>query len=156
MIKKIEIENFKSIKNLVINCNEHFNVLIGANNIGKTSIFEAIHLWKMCYTLNIKKDKQGFYAKSKNLPFRDLEYIRVYNDMDLYPSGCRIQDATIKILLVLTYQNIDYNMGFTITKVSSIDDAYLQVSYIDDAEFRRFGDMVKTNGKKTGYICYYQ
>ena len=148
MIKKIEIKNFKSIQHLVINCNNRFNVLIGTNNIGKTSIFEAIHLWKMCYALNIKKDKQGFYATSRNLPFRDLEFIRVYNDMDLYPASCKVKDATIEITLVLTYQDTDYTMGFTITKVSSIDDAYLQVSYIDATEFQRFSDMVKANSKK--------
>lgn len=148
MIKKIEIKNFKSIQHLVINCNDRFNVLIGTNNIGKTSIFEAIHLWKMCYVLNIKKDKQGFYATSRNLPFRDLEFIRVYNDMDLYPASCKVKDATIEITLVLTYQDTDYTMGFTITKVSSIDDAYLQVSYIDATEFQRFSDMVKANSKK--------
>ena len=148
MIKKIEIKNFKSIQHLEINCNNQLNVLIGANNIGKTSIFDAIHLWKMCYSLNIKKDKQGFYAASRNLPFKDLEYIRVYNDMDLYPAGCKIKDATIEITLVLTYQDVDYTLGFTVTKVTSIDDAYLKVSYIDCSEFRRFANMVKETGKK--------
>lgn len=48
MIKKITIKNFKSIENLEIVCNENFNVIIGENNIGKTTIFEAIHLWKIC------------------------------------------------------------------------------------------------------------
>ena len=49
MLKKIRIQKFKSIDDLTINCNDKFNVIIGENNIGKTSIFEAIHLWKICY-----------------------------------------------------------------------------------------------------------
>ena len=44
MIKKIVIDKFKSINYLEITPIGNFNVLIGENNIGKTTIFEAIHL----------------------------------------------------------------------------------------------------------------
>lgn len=148
MIKSITIKNFKSIQNLTINCAGAFNVLIGANNIGKTSIFEAIHLWKMCYDLNLKKDKSGFYAYSRNLPFRDMEFIRVYSDMDLFPVGCAIKDATMYITLVIEYQEIAYSLGFSISKVTTIDNAYLQVGYIHATEFKKFENMVVGLGKK--------
>lgn len=59
MIKSITIKNFKSVTELKVNCNERFNVIIGENNIGKTTIFEAIHLCKMCYDWNTKKDKKA-------------------------------------------------------------------------------------------------
>ena len=123
MIKTISIKNFKSINYLTIHCAGSFNVLIGTNNIGKTSIFEAIHLWKMCYDLNLKKDKSGFYANSRNLPFKDMEFIRVYNDMDLFPAGCHKKDATMDITLVIEYQGITYSLGFRISKVFTIDNA---------------------------------
>ena len=148
MIKTISIKNFKSIQNLTINCAGAFNVLIGANNIGKTSIFEAIHLWKMCYDLNLKKDKSGFYANSHNLPFRDMEFIRVYNDMDLFPVGCAKKDATMHITLDIKYQEITYSLGFSISKVTTIDNAYLQVEYINATEFKNFETMVASLGKK--------
>lgn len=148
MIKTISIKNFKSIQDLTINCAGAFNVLIGANNIGKTSIFEAIHLWKMCYDLNLKKDKAGFYANSRNLPFKDMEFIRVYNDMDLFPSGCAKKDATMYITLIIEYQEISYSLGFSISKVTTIDNAYLQVEYINETEFKNFEDMVVGLGKK--------
>ena len=148
MIKTITIKNFKSIQNLTINCVGKFNVLIGANNIGKTSIFEAIHLWKMCYDLNLKKDKSGFYSNSHNLPFRDMEFIRVYNDMDLFPAGCAKKDATMYITLVIEHQESEYSLGFSISKVTTIDDAYLQVEYIDANEFKNFENMVRNHDKK--------
>ena len=148
MIKTISIKNFKSIQDLTINCAGSFNVLIGTNNIGKTSIFEAIHLWKMCYDLNLKKDKSGFYANSRNLPFKDMEFIRVYNDMDLFPAGCLKKDATMDITLVIDYQNATYSLGFRISKVTTIDNAYLQVVYIDTTQFRNFESMVSGLGKK--------
>lgn len=148
MIKSITIKNFKSIQSLTINCAGAFNVLIGANNIGKTSIFEAIHLWKMCYDLNLKKDKSGFYSKSRNLPFKDMEFIRVYSDMDLFPSGCAIKDATMYITLNIEYQTAVYSLGFSISKVTTIDNAYLQVDYINPTEFKNFENMVVALGKK--------
>lgn len=45
MLTSIKIKNFKSIIDTSINCNEDYNVFIGANNAGKTTVFEAIHLW---------------------------------------------------------------------------------------------------------------
>ena len=49
MLTRIYIKNFKRIKDTTINCEEDYNVFIGENNVGKTTIFEAIHLWKRCY-----------------------------------------------------------------------------------------------------------
>lgn len=63
MLKKIYIKNFKSIQELEIDCNDGFNIIIGENNIGKTTIFEALHLWKICYDTNIqKRNKKLFYS----------------------------------------------------------------------------------------------
>lgn len=43
-ISHIKINNFKSIKKLRIDFNRKLNVLIGENNIGKTTILEAMLL----------------------------------------------------------------------------------------------------------------
>ena len=59
MLTTIKIKNFKGIKDTTIYCQEDYNVLIGANNVGKTTVFGAIHLWKMCYDTNIKKKSGG-------------------------------------------------------------------------------------------------
>lgn len=95
MIKKIVIDKFKSINHLEITPAGNFNVLIGENNIGKTTIFEAIHLWKMCYDNNLKKDKSGFYSTAHHLKFESMEFIRAYHDEDLFPIGCsgKMQNA---------------------------------------------------------------
>ena len=45
MLTTIKIKNFKGIKDTTIYCQEDYNVLIGANNVGKTTVFEAIHFW---------------------------------------------------------------------------------------------------------------
>jgi len=144
MIEKINIENFKSIKNLEIQCNQGFNVIIGENNIGKTSIFEAIHLWKICYDANIQKsNKDLFYSAPKNITFADNEFLRVFEDQDLINSELYRTNKDIIIALVFNLAGRIFDLGFKITKVSSIDNAYLQVSYLNKQSFMDFSEMVK-------------
>ena len=149
MLSKIQITNFKNIDNLTIFPSSSFNVLTGENNIGKTTIFEAIHLWKMCYDQNIKKDKKGFLSKARNLKFEDMECIRVYHDDDLFPIIHQRSKPPLQISITISFNEIEYNLGFRITKVSNISDAYLQVSYIDKNQFDLFSKMVRTVPNKT-------
>lgn len=44
-IKQIKISNFKSFKEIKFDCNANFNVIIGENNIGKSTLFEAFHYY---------------------------------------------------------------------------------------------------------------
>lgn len=144
MIEKINIQNFKSIKNLEIQCNHGFNIIIGENNIGKTSIFEAIHLWKICYDANIQKsNKDLFYSAPKNITFNDNEFLRVFEDQDLINSELYRTSKDITIALAFKLDDQIFNLGFKITKVSSIDNAYLQVSYLDKQPFMDFSERVK-------------
>lgn len=106
MIKKITIKNFKSIETLESVCNENFNVIIGENNIGKTTIFEAIHLWKICYDSNIKKDKKQFYAMTKNIPFKDMDFLRVYVEKGYLLMNVIICWKRLEMILMLLFLNI--------------------------------------------------
>lgn len=142
MLKKIRIQKFKSISDLTIICNDRFNVIIGENSVGKTSIFEAIHLWKMCYDWNTKKDKKGFYSVAHNIPFQEMEYLRVYSDSDLFPRCCQSKDAIIHICLTIELDEEEFILGFKVSKVSNIDNAYLQVDYDNIDEFKCFAEKV--------------
>ena len=143
MIKEIVIDKFKSINHLKIKPKDNFNVIIGENNIGKTTIFEAIHLWKMCYDHNVKKGKKGFYSVARNLIFKSMEFIRVYHDEDIFPMGCSAKDAKCSIVMKIEHEAREFNLGFKINKVSNIDDAYLKIEYIDADEFKLFAQMVE-------------
>ncbi|MBL7814334.1 MAG: ATP-binding protein [Saprospiraceae bacterium] len=60
-ITKIKVQNFRSISNAEIHCND-FNVFVGQNNAGKTNLFEAI---------------EWFYnGLGKNTQLRDICYNR--------------------------------------------------------------------------------
>lgn len=43
-ISKIKIHNFKCFKDYELSCNPQLNILVGMNDIGKSTILEAIHL----------------------------------------------------------------------------------------------------------------
>ena len=103
MIKEVEIKGFKGIHHIRLACHDRFNILIGENSIGKTSIFEAIHLWKICYDKNTKKDRKGFYSKPKNIIFRELEYLRVYTDSELFSKNLKPKPKSLEVSLKIEY-----------------------------------------------------
>lgn len=144
MLTKIYIKNFKRIVETTIACKQDYNVFIGENNIGKTTIFEAIHLWKRCYDSNIKKKNDGFYSVAKNILFRNLEMIRVIHDRDIFPLDSPKNNLECTITLTFSIDGDNYDLGFVINKPQSIDDAYLQISYVDNREFVRFASKIAT------------
>ena len=142
MLRKIFIKNFKSIKETTISAEQDYNVWIGANNNGKTSVFEAIHLWKMCYDLNIKQKPTGFYATARNLLFRNMGIIRVSHDADLFPYDIKKKDLICTVSLTFELGGDSFDLGFIISKPTTIDDAYLQITYANNNEFTRFANAV--------------
>lgn len=53
-IKKIEIKNFKTVKNVSLDC-KRINIIIGKPNVGKSNILEAMSLYALSYTTNSDK-----------------------------------------------------------------------------------------------------
>ncbi|MGL5416146.1 MAG: ATP-dependent nuclease [Clostridium sp.] len=136
-INSIEITNFKSIENLKIKFNKEFNLLIGKNNIGKTTIFEAMLLWGKCYERNIQKSKpRKFYANSTNIVFSEVKSLRVYEEKDLF-NKVKGKD-TIEVVVEIEEENERYRLGFKITNLLQEKKTYLQVNYTDKEEFKRF------------------
>jgi len=79
-IKEIKLKNFKGFKELAFECNDNFNVIIGENNIGKSTIFEALLIWETCFKRIINSKRIGFYkADGSNtyIPFGELTFIRL-------------------------------------------------------------------------------
>ncbi|MEZ9647468.1 ATP-dependent endonuclease [Vibrio sp. 10N.261.52.C2] len=142
VIKTIKIENFKGFESLEFEPNDNFNIIIGENNIGKSSVFEAIQLWKRCYDLSIKSDDKGFYKSSPQsnlyLPFSDLYFLRVTHDRELFNTASHTCVLTMTLLDNET--GSEFSLGFEIVKPSSISNAYYKVRASRGSDFSGFSD----------------
>jgi putative ATP-dependent endonuclease of OLD family len=79
-IKTINIKNFKSIKELEINCNEGINAFIGKNGTGKSAVFDAINivLGETYPTANtFQKD---YFNDNKEEVVIEIEFYRPYHE----------------------------------------------------------------------------
>lgn len=95
-VKSIQLKNFKGFENINIILNSKTNIIIGENNIGKSSLFEAILLWKKCFDNIIQSNKNSFYKIDKagryipfnadNLIALSLEGVDLRKEsQDIYP-----------------------------------------------------------------------
>ncbi|WP_279026866.1 AAA family ATPase [Gibbsiella quercinecans] len=57
-IESIKLTNFKSFKNLVMSDIPKFCVIVGANGVGKTTLFDAFGFLKDCLTFNVRSAVQ--------------------------------------------------------------------------------------------------
>lgn len=137
-ISELKLESFKSYENVTLKFDKSFNVIIGENNIGKSTIFEALQLWKKCYDLSIASKGDKFYSKATTLyiNFEDLHFIRLSSDEDiLYPgkTTCNLK-VTFADDINGIFQN--YALDFTLTK-PNIKNAYVRIIRGNENEFDR-------------------
>lgn len=142
-IEKIELINFKAFKKLEFTCNSTFNVIVGENNIGKSTIFEALNLWKFAYDKLIQeRDKSRFYKAASNfyLPFSDLNQIRIVDDNDLLHITSK-SNASITVTIREGDERFALKIRF---EKPTIKNAYIRFYNSDRfSEFERFSDFVR-------------
>jgi AAA15 family ATPase/GTPase len=82
MIRHLEIENYKSIKHLTLNCNR-VNVIIGEPNVGKSNILEALDLSYLSWMLH--QSSSNINARKEAIDIK--KYFRVNKVRDLFRLG---------------------------------------------------------------------
>ncbi|MBN1988228.1 MAG: AAA family ATPase [Bacteroidales bacterium] len=145
-ISKILIKNFKCIQQLEIHPNENFNVIIGENNQGKTTIFEALQTWYRCYQLYIRPNRTDFYqGNNLYLAYKNLDFLRLSKDTDLFKSSPN------EAIIGLTIKDIDsvgngivFDLQFKVNRPQSISNAYLRVIKNINNNFIRFASHLKS------------
>lgn len=141
-IEKVELDNFKAFKKLEFTCNDKFNVIVGENNIGKSTIFEALNLWKFAYNRLIQeRDRTRFYkANSYYLPFSDLSQIRLVDDNDLLH-----ETSSSSAYITVTIKDGEEQFSLKIRfEKPTIKNAYIRFYNSDEFnEFERFADHIR-------------
>jgi len=158
-ISEISIKNFKKIKELKIIPNHSYNVIIGENNQGKTTIFEALQTWYRCFQLYIRPNRTHFY-KGNNLylQYENLDFLRISRDIDLFTS------SPYKAFLGLTISDTDisgklrqFNLEFEINRPRYISNAYLRILKRNNNNFLSFAEHLRNkNIKLDDAIFLYQ
>lgn len=81
-IDKIYIKNFKCFQDIVLNFDPEINLIIGGNNSGKSTIFDALRLWQIAFVKFLKdrtNNKQSSFYSQRYFSFtiEDLSFLRV-------------------------------------------------------------------------------
>lgn len=95
-IKQLEVKNFRAFKNIKIFFNQRFNLIIGSNGIGKTSLLRAI-IYSYCSNgFNDTRFKNGCYLATTfninnneikiGLPFKEQIEENIYREYFNYSS----------------------------------------------------------------------
>lgn len=140
-ISKIEIKNYRQLKDIKLNLNEKTNILAGSNNSGKTSILELF---------NAVFENRGFKIEDLNLDARrNLENLLAnYNEADITGKENlrkQIQKINFELKMVVRYNdddNISLIGEFINELFKSEKNIYLIVlAEIDLDEFEMTGEI---------------
>ena len=134
----MRLENFKSYKDVTFECNDKFNIIVGENNIGKTTIFESILLWKTMYEKLIQDNGKRFYNSSTSnyLSYNDLFMVRMVDDSDIFHSA---SDKSLWVTLYISTRDDSESFELKIKlEKPTIKNSYFRLS-IDE----KYDDFVK-------------
>ncbi|WP_025566094.1 AAA family ATPase [Psychromonas sp. SP041] len=154
-ISYINLKNFKTFAEISIHPNPDFNIIIGENSSGKSTVFEAIHLWEKCYQTYILGSRKGFYKVKKStnryVNYQDLDFLRITKDEDLFhnPKDPELGKCS-EITIALTNDEEEaqtWNLGFKVTCPSSIENAFYRVQPTDEEQFTAFAEAFCGAGK---------
>lgn len=121
-IKEINIRNFKCFEDSKISFDPNFNLIIGENNSGKSTLFEALRLWQLSiqqfYTARTRKleDNIGFYKRYsyKALELKDLSFLRIQDINDVF---CK-KDKPFVIELCFSNNICEANISISFKRTS--------------------------------------
>lgn len=112
-ISQFQIKNFKCFKDVTLHFNPEMNVLTGVNNAGKTTLLEALALWRECFMkLMVQtqrderktKTRRGDYRLGTSQPYylsyQELRSVRSPSFEDIFFRG----DAKEKLMLTATLE----------------------------------------------------
>lgn len=118
-ISKLKVKNFKCFQDVEFEFNSNFNLIIGENNSGKSTIFEALRLWQLAFNKFLKdrtNNKQSSFRNTQYYTFTldEITFLRVADFKKLFFSN---STKSIEISLTISngLQSLELPVVFTRT-----------------------------------------
>ena len=152
-IDNIKIQNFKVLKNTTFYFNEHFNLIIGSNNSGKSTMMEALRLWQLAFSKFLKdrtNNKESSFRANTYFSFTidDIEFLRVQTFRSLFYNG----DVSKKIIISVTLAENNNKVELPITFALTTEALNLRFELCsqDGSRLQASDDLLKLVNKKKG------
>lgn len=123
-LKKVIIENFRSYKNRTEIDIDDLTVLVGKNDIGKSTIMEALDIFFNDKRASVKLDKSDINADNKKLKMLDIKIAAVFTELpktiiidDNYETSLEneyLLNSNGDLEIIKTYKNGSQNPSITI------------------------------------------
>lgn len=115
-ISKLKIKNFKCFDDVEINFDSNFNLIIGENNSGKSTIFDALRLWQLAFQKFLKdrtnNQQSSFYASQfYSFTIDDISFLRILDFKNLFKNNSKkdfeisltISDGLSEVILPILF-----------------------------------------------------
>ncbi|SEH54349.1 Predicted ATP-dependent endonuclease of the OLD family, contains P-loop ATPase and TOPRIM domains [Paenimyroides aquimaris] len=115
-ISKLSVKNFKCYNEIEINFDPNFNLIIGENNSGKSTILDALRLWQLAFQKFLKdrtnNQSSSFYASQFfSFTIDDISFLRILDFQNLFKNKSKkdfeitltISDGTNEIILPIIF-----------------------------------------------------
>ncbi|MGG7035935.1 MAG: ATP-dependent nuclease [Flavobacterium sp.] len=115
-ISKLKIKNFKCFDEVEIKFDPNFNLIIGENNSGKSTIFDALRLWQLAFQKFLKdrtnNQQSSFYASQfYSFTIDDISFLRVLDFKNLFKNNSKkefeisltISDGQSEVILPILF-----------------------------------------------------
>lgn len=115
-ISKLKIKNFKCFDEVEIKFDPNFNLIIGENNSGKSTIFDALRLWQLAFQKFLKdrtnNQQSSFYASQfYSFTIDDISFLRVLDFKNLFKNNSKkefeisltISDGLSEVILPILF-----------------------------------------------------
>lgn len=119
-ISSISIKNFKCYKEIKLFLDPHFNLIIGGNNAGKSTILEAFRLWQLAFNkfLKVRTNQQSasFYTTQYfSFTIEDLAFLRINDFRHIFFNNDTMRKIEITLCLTQKTISIELPIYFTLT-----------------------------------------
>lgn len=117
-ISKLKIKNFKCFDEVEINFDPNFNLIIGENNSGKSTIFEAMRLWQLAFQKFLKdrtNNQQSSFRVFQYFSFTltEISFLRISDFSNLFKNrnnkyfeiALEVSDGNNHVLLPIVFSS---------------------------------------------------